>query len=108
MQILATSFPSATRLLRLLDVGGMGEVWAARNEAHPEELRHQIPAARARGAAGIAFEQFIREAETARRPEPPAIVEVFDVAQAEDGRPFIVMELLGGRASKRASSAPGR
>jgi serine/threonine-protein kinase len=85
------------RLLRLLDVGGMGEVWAARNELTQKSfaIKFLLPALSERPDA---LERFIREAETAGSLDHPAIVDVFDVAQAEDGRPFIVMELLTGES----------
>jgi eukaryotic-like serine/threonine-protein kinase len=85
------------RLLRLLDVGGMGEVWAARNELTQKNfaIKFLLPELAEQPES---LERFIREAETAGGLNHPAIVDVFDVAQAEDGRPFIVMELLGGES----------
>jgi serine/threonine-protein kinase len=85
------------RLLRLLDVGGMGEVWAAKNELTQKSfaIKFLLPELAERPDA---LERFIREAETAGSLNHRAIVDVFDVAQAEDGRPFIVMELLSGQS----------
>ncbi|HEX4339176.1 MAG TPA: serine/threonine-protein kinase [Polyangiaceae bacterium] len=85
------------RLLRLLDVGGMGEVWAAKNELTQKSfaIKFLLPELAERPDA---LERFIREAETAGSLNHRAIVNVFDVAQAEDGRPFIVMELLAGES----------
>jgi eukaryotic-like serine/threonine-protein kinase len=85
------------RLLRLLDVGGMGEVWAAKNELTQKSfaIKFLLPAVAERPDC---VERFIREAETAGSLDHPAIVDVFDVAQAEDGRPYIVMELLAGES----------
>jgi serine/threonine protein kinase len=85
------------RLLRLLDVGGMGEVWAAKNELTQKSfaIKFLLPELAERPDA---LERFIREAETAGSLNHRAIVDVFDVAQAEDGRPFIVMELLSGES----------
>jgi serine/threonine protein kinase len=85
------------RLLRLLDVGGMGEVWAAKNELTQKSfaIKFLLPELAERPDA---LERFIREAETAGSLNHRAIVDVFDVAQAEDGRPFIVMELLAGES----------
>ncbi|MBM4364218.1 MAG: serine/threonine protein kinase, partial [Deltaproteobacteria bacterium] len=85
------------RLLRLIDVGGMGEVWAARNELTQKcfAIKFLLPALAERPDA---LARFVREAETAGKLDHPSIVDVFDVAQAEDGRPFIVMELLAGES----------
>jgi len=85
------------RLVRLLDVGGMGEVWAARNVLTQKNfaVKFLLPDLAERPDT---LERFIREAETAGSLEHPSIVNVFDVAQAEDGRPYIVMELLSGES----------
>jgi serine/threonine-protein kinase len=85
------------RLVRLLDVGGMGEVWAARNVLTQKNfaVKFLLPELAERPDA---LERFIREAETAGSLEHPSIVDVFDVAQDEDGRPYIVMELLAGES----------
>ena len=85
------------RLERLLDVGGMGEVWAARNVLTQKNfaVKFLLPELAERPDA---LERFIREAETAGSLEHPSIVDVFDVAQGEDGRPYIVMELLAGES----------
>jgi len=85
------------RLVRLLDVGGMGEVWAARNVLTQKNfaVKFLLPELAERPDA---LERFIREAETAGSLEHPSIVDVFDVAQGEDGRPYIVMELLAGES----------
>ncbi len=85
------------RLLRLLDVGGMGEVWAARNILTKKNfaIKFLLPALAERPDS---LSRFMREAETAGSLEHPSIVDVYDVAQAEDGRPYIVMELLPGES----------
>jgi len=85
------------RLVRLLDVGGMGEVWAARNVLTQKNfaVKFLLPDLAERPDA---LERFIREAETAGSLQHPSIVDVFDVAQGEDGRPYIVMELLAGES----------
>jgi serine/threonine-protein kinase len=85
------------RLDRLLDVGGMGEVWAARNILTQKNfaVKFLLPELAERPDA---LERFIREAETAGSLQHPSIVDVFDVAQGEDGRPYIVMELLAGES----------
>jgi hypothetical protein len=83
------------RLLHLISVGGMGEVWAARNELTQRSFAIKFLLKTLEHRSDV-FERFIREAETAGRLQHPSIVDVYDVAQTEDGRPFIVMELLAG------------
>jgi serine/threonine-protein kinase len=75
----------------------MGEVWAAKNELTQKHfaIKFLLPALAERPDA---LERFVREAETAGSLNHRSIVDVYDVAQAEDGRPYIVMELLVGES----------
>lgn len=83
------------RLLRRIASGGMGEVWAARNELTNRDFAIKFLLAEF-AQNHEAFTRFVREAETTGTLRHPSIVDVFDVAQAAEGRPFIVMELLHG------------
>jgi eukaryotic-like serine/threonine-protein kinase len=85
------------RLLRRLASGGMGEVWAARNELTHRDFAIKFLLAEF-AANDEAFTRFVREAEITGKLRHPSIVDVFDVAQTAAGRPFIVMELLEGEA----------
>ena len=89
--ILSRRFP----LRRVLGSGGMGTVFES---THPEDGRAiavkvlestlcQEPDVKAR---------FVEEGRTCQRLVHPNIVRVFDVGEAEDGTPYIVMELLEG------------
>ncbi|NRA33506.1 MAG: serine/threonine protein kinase [Polyangiaceae bacterium] len=73
----------------------MGEVWAVRNQLTNRDfaVKFLLPEFWNNGEA---FERFLREAETTGKLRHPGIVDVFDVAQTDDGRPYIVMELLAG------------
>ncbi len=83
------------RLRRLLGDGSAGEVWEAENTLvgrrvavkilHRELALH--PDIRAR---------FMAEARASGRIMHPNVVGVFDLGQAEDGSPFMVMELCDG------------
>src|SRR5437763_16202206 len=42
-------------------------------------------------------ERFLREARLAARLSHPNVVSVYDAGEAEDGRPYIVMEYVPGR-----------
>lgn len=83
------------RLVRLLGEGGMGAVYEAegtRGEGrwaikllHPEFVKEdQI------------LQRFFAEAQATRSLNHPNIAQVFDSATAEDGSPYLVMELLQG------------
>ncbi|WP_437598249.1 protein kinase [Sorangium sp. So ce590] len=81
---------------RLLGIGGMAAVYAAthkigRREAikilHPEVARSKDLRAR-----------FEREAQAVNRFRHPGVVEIRDIDMAEDGAPFLVMELLDGES----------
>jgi tRNA A-37 threonylcarbamoyl transferase component Bud32 len=87
------------RLRRIVGRGGMGVLWAARDEmlgreVAVKELRTQM------GADGehdeVARERALREARAAARVTHPSAVTVYDVVE-EGGRPWIVMELLPSR-----------
>lgn len=83
------------RLVRLLGEGGMGAVYATdATEAgvaiavkllRPEFVTEEIVRSR-----------FLEEAKTAERLHHPNIARVFRSALAEDGTPYLVMELLEG------------
>lgn len=83
------------RLLRRLASGGMGEVWAAHNELTNRDFAIKF-LLKEFASNDEAYNRFVREAETTGKLQHPSIVDVFDVAQTTDGRPFIVMELLVG------------
>lgn len=83
------------KLVRLLGEGGMGAVFEAdglNGEGkraikilHPEFCAEEE-----------VLRRFYAEAETAKKLDHPNIARVFDLATAEDGTPYIVMELLEG------------
>lgn len=83
------------RLLRRLASGGMGEVWAASNELTNRDFAIKF-LLKEFASNDEAYNRFVREAETTGKLQHSSIVDVFDVAQTVDGRPFIVMELLVG------------
>jgi tRNA A-37 threonylcarbamoyl transferase component Bud32 len=80
----------------LLATGGMGEVWAAR-----DLLLDRAVAVKVLGGTlasdGRAAERLRREARAAARLEHPSIARVLDLGE-QDGRPYLVMELLEGES----------
>lgn len=88
------------RLLSPLGEGGMGTVW----RAHDEVLQREVAVKEVRAPAGLPapdvermYTRLEREAWAAARVTHPNVVTVFDVA-TEDGRPWIVMELVSGQS----------
>ena len=83
------------RVDRLIGRGGMGSVFQATNLAIGKRVALKFldrDATRDRDA----FERFQREALAASLVESAHIVHLFDSGTSEDGRPFLVMELLSG------------
>ncbi|MFD7919084.1 serine/threonine-protein kinase [Streptomyces sp. NPDC059740] len=86
------------RLLRRLGHGGMGTVWVAHDEVVDREVavkEPRLPDSLPAAAARTVHERMRREARAAARIEHPQVVTVHDVV-VEDGRPWIVMELVRG------------
>ncbi|MFF6782216.1 protein kinase [Streptomyces sp. NPDC012510] len=86
------------RLLTPLGEGGMGTVWRARDEV----LHREVAVKEVRAPGGIPvsdvermYARLEREAWAAARVANRNVVTVYDVA-VEDGRPWIVMELVRG------------
>jgi hypothetical protein len=87
------------RLSRVVGRGGMGVLWAARDEmlgrdVAVKELRPCVGGADQHDP--VSRERALREARAAARVTHPSAVTVYDVVE-EDGRPWIVMELLPSR-----------
>jgi serine/threonine protein kinase len=81
------------RLERLLGRGGMGIVYAATNLATGREVAIKVLGP---GAMDASVSRFLDEARAATAVRHPNVVDVLDLDTAEDGTPFIVMELLRG------------
>ncbi|HEY4465437.1 MAG TPA: protein kinase [Streptosporangiaceae bacterium] len=89
--------------------GAMGTVWRAWDEL----LDREVAVKELRIRDGLtaeerskAYERTHREARTAARLSHPGVVTVFDVAE-EDGRPWIVMELVQARSLDQIISREG-
>jgi serine/threonine protein kinase len=83
------------RLQRMLGAGSMGSVWAARNELTNRDfaVKFLLPEL---SKSEDALNRFFLEARACGQIRHPAIVDVYDMGQAEDGSPYLVMELLEG------------
>jgi eukaryotic-like serine/threonine-protein kinase len=89
------------RLTSLLGRGGMGAVWRARDE----HLGREVAVKELRLPEHLSIDQrrtwiarLDREARAAAGLKHPGIITVHDRVTGEDGRPWIVMELVRGRS----------
>jgi serine/threonine protein kinase len=86
------------RLLRLLGGGGMGAVWAAKNEAIDREVAIKVMLPQIADDP-TSLQRFFNEARICGSIRHPGIVDVLDLGRSEeDGSPFLVMELLDGES----------
>jgi serine/threonine protein kinase/tetratricopeptide (TPR) repeat protein len=84
-------------LRELLGEGGMGEVYLAWQMALEREVAIKFIKTQRNGDEQFA-QRFEREAKAIGRLNHPNILQIHDFDQAEDGRYFMVMERLQGRA----------
>ncbi|GGU02169.1 protein kinase [Streptomyces violascens] len=97
------------RLLSPLGRGGMGVVWRARDEVLGREVAVKevlAPASLDSPEVRRLYARLEREAWAAARVSHRNVVTVYDVA-TEDGRPWIVMELVRGLALSDVLDAEG-
>lgn len=86
------------RLLARLGHGGMGTVWRAHDEVVDREVavkEPRVPEHLGEREHSMVHQRMQREARAAARIDHPSVVTVHDVA-VEDGKPWIVMELVRG------------
>src|SRR5690348_17222154 len=97
------------RLLTPLGEGGMGTVW----RAHDEVLHREVAVKEVRAPHGLSasdvgrmYARLEREAWAAARVANRNVVTVYDVA-TQDGRPWIVMEIVRGISLAELLDAQG-
>jgi len=86
---------SRYRLVRMLGRGTSGAVWAARNELIDRDVALKVMEPEVMSDQ-VLMQRFFNEAKSIGRVNHPSIVEILDMGQAEDGSPFLVLELLDG------------
>jgi len=94
------------RILSKIGEGGMGAVYKALHLRF-NELRALKVISVALAAESSFVNRFEKEAVLTRKLQHPNAVRVDDIDEAEDGRPFIVMEYIEGRDLKRVIQAEG-
>ncbi|MDX3227424.1 serine/threonine-protein kinase [Streptomyces sp. ME19-01-6] len=86
------------RLVSRLGHGGMGTVWKAHDQVVDRDVavkEPRVPDTLPEGERQKVYQRMQREARAAARIDHPSVVSVYDVA-VEDGRPWLVMELVRG------------
>ncbi|MBZ0233614.1 MAG: serine/threonine protein kinase, partial [Deltaproteobacteria bacterium] len=76
--------------------GGMGTVHAATHPVIGKRAAIKVVHAELVRSAGMA-DRFVQEARAVNQIAHPSVVDIFDIGQLPDGRPYLVMELLRGR-----------
>lgn len=87
--------------------GGMATVWLALRDTDHQPVAVKVLHANLASDASL-VERFLDEGRTHARFVHDQIVRILDVAQLEDGRPFIVMEYLQGETFKDLLKGQGR
>jgi serine/threonine protein kinase len=98
---------SKYRILSKVAQGGMGAVYKARHVMFEELLALKVMNADL-VRDDVFVKRFKQEAVIARKLDHPNAVRVHDIDEAEDGRPFIVMEYIQGVSLKRVMQQEGR
>ena len=84
------------RIVDLLGVGGMGEVYRARDERLNRLVAVKVLPADRVAASAERRSRFIQEAQLASALQHPNIVTIFDIGSTEVGD-YLAMELVRGR-----------
>ena len=97
-------------LISALGNGGMGTVWLAEDDILSRQVAVKegvpSPADMTERERDLLRERTLREAQTAARLSHPNVVTIYDVVE-DDGRPWIVMELIPSRSLRDLVGADG-
>ncbi|WP_199747925.1 protein kinase domain-containing protein [Actinomadura sp. WAC 06369] len=98
------------RRLDRIGRGGMGSVWRAHDIDLDREVAVKelwVPEQVGEQERAVWYARMEREARAAARLRHPGIVTVYDRVRGDDGRPWIVMELVRGRSLDRVLAEDG-
>ncbi|MEM1418228.1 MAG: serine/threonine-protein kinase [Myxococcota bacterium] len=95
MSVVGAVLAGTYRVDAMLGRGGMGAVYRGHDVAEGRPVAIKV-LLEAHDAGSAAWRRFEREARALGRLGHPNIVQVFGTGALEDGRPFLVMELLEG------------
>ncbi|HEX2875241.1 MAG TPA: protein kinase [Polyangiaceae bacterium] len=85
------------RIVRLIGDGGMGVVYEARHEVLGSSVALKFLHADLAKRPGLT-QRFLQEARVSATIQSPHVTHVTDVDTAQDGSPYLVMELLSGQS----------
>src|SRR6185437_5032964 len=85
------------RITREIGRGGMAAVYEAENVDIGKRVAIKVLAQELTTSA-VVVERFLREARAAASIRSPFICDVYDSGKLDDGRPFLVLELLEGES----------
>src|SRR5262249_54891206 len=85
------------RITREIGRGGMAAVYEAANVDIGKRVAIKVLAQELTTSA-VVVERFLREARAAAAIRSPYICDIYDSGKLEDGRPFLVLELLEGES----------
>jgi serine/threonine-protein kinase len=93
------------QLIEKIDAGAMGEIFRGAHSVlgHPVAIKVLMPEI---ARDKVAIDRFLREARIAAKLRHRNVVRVEDFGVAEDGRAFLVMELLRGESLARRLERP--
>lgn len=84
-------------IVRHLGSGAMGDVYAGRHPVIGKQVAVKV-IKRPLAASSEAAERFIREARAVNRVDHANVLDVFACGRLDDGRPYLVMDLLEGES----------
>ncbi len=95
------------RVVRLIGDGGMGVVYEARHEVLGSGVALKFLHAELAKRPGLT-QRFLQEARVSATIQSPHVTHVTDVDTAQDGSPYLVMELLSGQSLQSVLDRQGK